>query len=1026
MVRRAPRGARVESRRWPTAGRAFVAFLATVVVLVLAAGAAPAQQRQAALSDADELLFEAVAANDLARVQAVIAEGADPNARDHTGRTAADVAVDRGYFDIAHFLLAARNVAQPPPPPPPVPTVTAKPALSPPPNRPAKQQQVPTGAVLDVKKLWSGTIDVPGKPDPAKPAESSTPSAPRLATERKAAKSSSPVIAIPKSPLPPAPPLVAAREAQWPSDRPNPFDPKTLAPETEVPIVGEIRGPGSAPRVPAQPSNPDELGPAAANAPAATPSPPAPSPLAPSPPAPTTVAAKPVVRTPPNTDRPAPAQPAPASTPAPASGNGPEPEKGGFLKRLAEFLTPGDKGQTTTPPQVTEDAKDVDVAKAPERAAPTVAEPTPTVAPTPKVTPTPTVAPPTGDIATKAPQPGDPQSRTAVMQTETAKAAPRTGSLEKTVKVGPPPADPPLPAKQPGETVAPAVASDHEESDARAPSSGGFFAGLAAWVKGEPTTGSPARTDTGTDADSADKDAATDTVTPAAVRAPATPASAPDTGEPIASTEDAKVPPTTTDSAATKTTIAPPSVVATDQAEGDAPPAEAADAKEKPGIVRSLFGRLSGLLGRSDAGSPAKDAKTPTPQTASAPGQEIPAAATAPSRPVLQGVDLALGNSVRLGRRFDASTPTVGSCVTKRAYDAVFCVGAVDWPPAVAPAFDVRSSLYSGIRAVIRYDGGSASGVHAIFPTAAFAEVVDHFTARYGPPNESAKLMMAMIGEPRRPNPMVRWVAAADGNAVDVLEVRTFDDSRGTLPDLQYGVVRLFREGAASVFRHLSTGDLLVLHMKRIGQPTALDEKADLPVLAPDKPAPTQAPKSDKPTSDTGATAPTTNGAADPAKKAEAILPAPRVPVAPAAPSLVASAAPVPPPSFPVPPRKPETPSLARQGQGPKAKGSANQVSEAVKQPEMKIAEQKTVQDNPLTAPPPPQLSVLRPRTGSRPDARTDVANSQSAGATTIAEPKAAGAEPKAAGAEPKAAGAEPKAAGAEPKAAGRRAEGRG
>ncbi len=136
MGRRAPRGARVELRRRLTAGYAFVSILAAVVLLILAAaGAAQAQQLQTKVSEADALLFEAVAANDLARVRAVIAEGADPNARDRSGRTAAEIAVDRGYFDIAHFLLAAQKAPRAPPPPPPVPTVAAQPQPSAPPAR---------------------------------------------------------------------------------------------------------------------------------------------------------------------------------------------------------------------------------------------------------------------------------------------------------------------------------------------------------------------------------------------------------------------------------------------------------------------------------------------------------------------------------------------------------------------------------------------------------------------------------------------------------------------------------------------------------------------------------------------------------------------------------------------------------------------------------------------------------------------------------------------------------------------------
>lgn len=38
-----------------------------------------------------------------------VGEGADVQARDRWGMTPADIAVDRGYYRIAHFLAAARN-----------------------------------------------------------------------------------------------------------------------------------------------------------------------------------------------------------------------------------------------------------------------------------------------------------------------------------------------------------------------------------------------------------------------------------------------------------------------------------------------------------------------------------------------------------------------------------------------------------------------------------------------------------------------------------------------------------------------------------------------------------------------------------------------------------------------------------------------------------------------------------------------------------------------------------------------------
>ncbi len=76
-----------------------------VLVAVLANGAALADSK-----DATKRLFEAVVNNDMDAAQLSVAAGADPNAKNARGKTAVDIAIDRGHFDIAHFLLSMRAV----------------------------------------------------------------------------------------------------------------------------------------------------------------------------------------------------------------------------------------------------------------------------------------------------------------------------------------------------------------------------------------------------------------------------------------------------------------------------------------------------------------------------------------------------------------------------------------------------------------------------------------------------------------------------------------------------------------------------------------------------------------------------------------------------------------------------------------------------------------------------------------------------------------------------------------------------
>ncbi len=63
----------------------------------------------APLSESSRHLLDAVWRNDLNAVQKAIGEGADPAVVDDDGLSAVDIAVDKGYFDIAHYLLAAQE-----------------------------------------------------------------------------------------------------------------------------------------------------------------------------------------------------------------------------------------------------------------------------------------------------------------------------------------------------------------------------------------------------------------------------------------------------------------------------------------------------------------------------------------------------------------------------------------------------------------------------------------------------------------------------------------------------------------------------------------------------------------------------------------------------------------------------------------------------------------------------------------------------------------------------------------------------
>ena len=164
-----------------------------VAVLLLAVSSAVAQQPPAAgLSGADKRMFDSVFNNKLAGVKTSIGAGANVDVRNEWEMTAIDLAVDKGYFDIAHYLLSVRNrkreeaaaqsqAPQPPPPPAGVPL------------------PAPIEPVVTVESPLEAEVVV----------------------------------------------FEAVPPAESPSGQPSPFDPDAVSPSEQLPIIGEVREPDS-------------------------------------------------------------------------------------------------------------------------------------------------------------------------------------------------------------------------------------------------------------------------------------------------------------------------------------------------------------------------------------------------------------------------------------------------------------------------------------------------------------------------------------------------------------------------------------------------------------------------------------------------------------------------------------------------------------------------------------------------------------------------------------------------------------
>ena len=248
-----------------------LAAAVTIGLTLALAGSLPAAAQQSTVAprpSATQDLFNAIFARDMAAAQSAVGAGADLSVRNDWGLTAIDLAIDKGYYDIAHYLLSIRNFRRqqagdeqrPAPPPaiaapeppgalpgpgqaspapavqsgplPRVGQVPAAPAAAPAPARQTDQgNPFVAGSVIPGQPAIIGNIQGPGaipaQRPPATPEQAPAPQpAPRAGT-----------VTVPDAETPPAPQLAPAPEATLRAVPPAPAVPQAAvapAPPTEA------------------------------------------------------------------------------------------------------------------------------------------------------------------------------------------------------------------------------------------------------------------------------------------------------------------------------------------------------------------------------------------------------------------------------------------------------------------------------------------------------------------------------------------------------------------------------------------------------------------------------------------------------------------------------------------------------------------------------------------------------------------------------------------------------------------------
>ncbi len=214
-------------------------------------------------------------------------------------------------------------------------------------------------------------------------------------------------------------------------------------------------------------------------------------------------------------------------------------------------------------------------------------------------------------------------------------------------------------------------------------------------------------------------------------------------------------------------------------------------------------------------------------ETAEAPALSMKKRRTPRMKTSLSGVTLSLGRSITLENSYPPGQGGIdpyNRCVKKNRGTTLFCLETVDWPEALQPSFLVPTILYTGQKAIARYDQGIASRFHALFPSESFKRIVQYFHQRFGPPTDAWNRSIAPFAEPRQDNPTLAWRSIdPKTQVVTVLEIRKFDDSRGGFPDTKRGAVMLYLANSPPIFPQVSSHELMRLSRGRLGPPTPPD-----------------------------------------------------------------------------------------------------------------------------------------------------------------------------------------------------------
>jgi hypothetical protein len=210
---------------------------------------------------------------------------------------------------------------------------------------------------------------------------------------------------------------------------------------------------------------------------------------------------------------------------------------------------------------------------------------------------------------------------------------------------------------------------------------------------------------------------------------------------------------------------------------------------------------------------PKQESPTLAPKQTKKQEEEVaPTAEEKPTDPRLINAQLGLGRNILLGQG-DDDLSKKAKCLTKNRGTVAFCLTPTVWPVRIAKYFDISSHLYRGAQGIVQYDGNIATRLYTLFETDGFDQIVNYYEKTFGPATTHFVRKTRTIKKGIVDNPTYIWRKSNPNEGLtEIFELRKFADTRGSIPDLKHGSMRVFFDGSREIFT--LTSDLDYMNLK--------------------------------------------------------------------------------------------------------------------------------------------------------------------------------------------------------------------